>query len=177
MLVHKLHSTKRGATFLAVAGFVFPMHSAFACVSEEGSFNPPMFIIAFAIMVMLVSVLTFVAWAIRKKFFPNYSLFSPIIVATGLLAILLGIGDLFVIPEFESIIVGFGADLPIPTRVLFGVRHLLWLPTLLIIGLWHASKTWRNRTRYFAAALFTEIILLLLVLSALYSPIFKLGCA
>ena len=161
---------------MAVAGFVFPMHSAFACVSEEGSFNPPIFIIAFAIMVMLVSVLTFVAWAIRKIFFPNYSLFLPIIVATGLLAILLGITDFFVIPKFESIFVSFGADLPIPTMVLFSIRHFLWLPTLLVIVLWHSSKNWQNRARYLVAALFAETNLLLLVLAALYAPIFKLGC-
>jgi magnesium-transporting ATPase (P-type) len=136
-----------------------------------------MFVIAFAIMVMLVSVLTFIAWTIRMIFFPNYDQFSPILVTTGLLSIVLGIIDSFVIPAFESLFVSLGSDLPVPTIFLFGVRHLLWLPTLWVIGLWYASKTWQNRIRYLSAALFTEIILLFLVLSALYAPIFKLGCA
>ena len=167
---------KRAAVFLLIVGLGFPPQPALACIREAGAFHVPAFVIVFGIVVMAVALLTLVAWIIKRLFFPNFAWFPPILVASGLLALLLGIAGSFFIPEFEVVFASFGPDLPGQTKFLFAARHFLWLPMLAVIGLWLASKNWKNRLRYWAGTLVFELILLFLALAALYAPIFKLGC-
>jgi len=172
-----LRSAARRALFVAL-GVVFPMHSAFACIREEGSFAPPIFVIVYGIIMLAVAVLTLVVWAIKRIFFGHSDLFLVFLVAASLLALVLGVLGTFVVPMFEPIYANFGADIPLPTKTLFSARHLLWLPAIVVLALWHTTKNRTNKTRetrYFAIALFVEANLLALVWAALYTGIFKLG--
>lgn len=161
---------------VAFACFFSPIHSAFACSSAICKNCPPTFLLVFAILVGLVSLITLAAWFIKRRFFRSQSFASPLLVATGLLALLLGIMGSFVIPEFSTVFESFGVDLPMQTKYVLAARQFLWLPALLFIGLWRVSKNWKKRRQCFVAVLFFETLMLLLVLQSLYSPIFFLGC-
>jgi hypothetical protein len=163
---------------LVASSSVFSTSSALAHwnVTSTCSNNVPIFWVIFAVLVGLVSLVACVVWLIRRRFFREFSLFKPLLGATGLLALLLGVIGSFVVPAFETVFTSFGGELPVQTKILVDARHLLWLPALLLLCLWCASKNWKNRIRYFAASLLVEIMLLLLVIQSLYSPIFVLGC-
>lgn len=159
--------------FAAFAAFV-QSSSSFACIRNEDSFDPAP-VILFMFVLLFISVLVFLAWAVWKVFFRRYAIFSVLLVSASILSLVLGIFGTLGLPEFESIFSAFGSDLPLQTKVLLAGRHLLWLPTLLVIVLWHTSRNAATRARHFAAALFAEICLLALALWAIYSPIFKLA--
>lgn len=157
-------------SYVLVAGFVFSTRTANACYVEEGSSTPPPFVIAFIVSLLAISVLTFLIWGITKLFSRRTFLLTALIVATSLLSMFLGVIGSFVVPGFEQLYAGFGVDIPLQTETLINFRHFLWLPALLVLALWHASRNSSNRTRYFAAALFIEANMLLLALWALYAP-------
>jgi type II secretory pathway component PulF len=133
--------------------------------------------VVFLIVGALTSILSYAMWVVKVRLFPKRSLFTPILVATCVLALLLGLVGSFLIPGYEEIFATFGSDLPVQTIILLNDRQLLWLPALLLLGFGYALRTGPNRARYLAVALFVEINLLLLVFEALYAPIFKMGCS
>lgn len=173
---------------LALAGFAFPVSSVFACTctgtgNDEHEvlpriidrFDLPSFTMALACIVGMIVVLTIVACVVRKKLAPQHAPLSPLIVATGLTACALGWVDIVVVHIFEALLTSFGYDLPTSTLAVFSYSHFLWLPALLIVGLWHVSKTWKYRKRYVAAALLVELFVLFSALLFLYVPTFDFG--
>jgi hypothetical protein len=162
-------------SYVLVTGFVFSIRTANACYVEEGSSSPPPFIIAFIVSLLAVSVLTLLFWGVTRLFSKRTLLSTALIVATSLLSMFLGVIGSFVVPGFEQVYVGFGADIPPETKTLINARHFLWLPALLVLALWRASENSSNKARYFAATLFIEVNLLFMVLWALYAPLFKMG--
>lgn len=169
----RLRGAKFWQMFVVVVGFIPP--NTFACVGEDGSFNLPTFVIAFAAIMLAVSMLTFVAWIIKRVFFRTHVWFSASLISLVVLSLVLGAIGTFMVSEFEVLYVGFGADIPRTTKALFLYREFLWLPALLVVFLWHTSRHRANGTRYFAFALVVEANLLFLVLWTLYAPVFKMG--
>lgn len=187
----RLHRTSyhREAS-LALAGFALPVSSVFACTcTSTGNdehevlpriidrFDLPSFTMALACIVGMIVVLTIVACVARKKLAPQHqhAPLSPLIVATGLTACALGLVAIVVVPVFEALYTSLGYDLPTLTLAVFSYSHFLWLPTLLVVGLWHVSKTWKYRKRYVAAALLVELFVLFSALLFLYVPTFDFG--
>lgn len=112
-------------------------------------------------------------------------LFWIVAVGATLLSIALGFLASLALPAFKSVFIGFGADLPAPTKVLIQWPYSLWLPFVIAIGLWLYRHKWASqrqlRTRilvmsFLSLGLFS-VGLFGLSIWALYLPIFKLGVA
>ena len=90
----------------------------------------------------------------------------------------------FPIPKFAELFRGFGADLPIITRILMDWRFLVWTPSVLaVILLWFALTSspediiarHRRIIGAFAALCCFSIIIHGIAVFALYAPILLLG--
>ena len=90
------------------------------------------------------------------------------------LAVLLMIFGLFGIPVFDKLFDSYGADLPMPTRLLSSGRYLLVLPLVVTGGLLYRWRFKSRRERYSLYLLAGEALLSILVLWALYFPIFQM---
>lgn len=106
--------------------------------------------------------------------YPSY----PVVLLVALIGLVV-LGAVFVAPTFHKVFVSFGAELPFPTAVLFGVAEVLesiwWLLfPLIVVGVWlircnHVpaltNMFWRNYARipsiaaYFAAQRDTRLAL------------------
>jgi len=105
-------------------------------------------------------------------------LFARRLVIAGCLlsSLLLGVFGSFVSPRFLDVFANFGADLPAPTLVALMPGHFFWLvPVCVIVG-WIVNCAVPLRMRWFGWTWAVEACLLVLVVGAMYLPIFKLGC-
>ena len=129
------------SSYVLAIVIIFSIHSAFGCINKEDSFSTPIFVIAFIFTLLFVSFLTLFVWTIKKVFFRNKIVFPTLIVLTSLISIVLGVVGSFVVPEFETIFLSFGEELPAQTRTILTTSHFLWIPFFLILFLWFFFKT------------------------------------
>ncbi len=144
-LILQIKSDVEGGTSLANALAKHPMHfdDLFVNLVEAGEQ-------AGALETLLDKIATYKekTEAIKKKI--KKALFYPasvVVVAIVVTAILL----IFVIPEFESLFQGFGADLPAFTRLVIDISNFVqatgWLlligGVLAVMGFLHAKKRYR----------------------------------
>jgi len=87
----------------------------------------------------------------------------------------LGVAGSFAIPAFKSVFSAFGADLPLLTKLTINFSHFLWALPILAAVFWWLLPSNAARIKFYAIFCACELILVLLVLIALYSPIFRLG--
>lgn len=101
---------------------------------------------------------------------------------TAILILTYEIGAFFVLPEFEQLFVNFGDKLPLSTKIVI-VTYPYWLVALIIpIGIYvkyltrqELSKKVKNRILFvFVSMLLFSIVLLPLIVTAMYMPIFEL---
>lgn len=157
------------------AGVLFPAGTAYACVADPN--QPPRVLMWIGANLLLVGVLSALAWIIKAVFFRRRSAFAVLLITTLLLSLVLGLIATFALPAFEPMFMSFGVALPRVTLWLLRGRQLLWLPLLLVLGLFYATAGRPARGRYFVAALAIETTLVFFVLASLYAPIHVLGCA
>jgi hypothetical protein len=170
-------STLFSRAVLSAVALLLPVHNAAACASVEKSFTLPTYIVAFIAVLILAIALTTVAWGIKQVFFRRVNDFTIFPLALIILGIVLGSLATFAIPHFESMFQSFGVDLPTPTAFMLRFRFLLWLPLFLTAIFYRQLCLQIAHLRYCLLCIMGETMLLLLVLMALYAPIFKLGCA
>lgn len=149
--------------------------SAMACVSNGDGFSLTLALIAFGVGGLAVCILAGLMWVVARLVYGRSMLFHTFFATTLVLALGLAVLTSFVVPQFERLFAGFGAELPGQTMVLFKIRPLLWLPAFSIAALWWIVKNNPGRTRYFGIMLLGESGLLTGALWALYSPLFKMG--
>lgn len=106
------------------------------------------------------------------------------LVASGatLLSIGLGLFGSFAVRQFAELFAGFGAELPWQTVIVLKLSHGLWLPSLATLLVWRKwfgaecdSHSRKRLITLFAAIGLTVIVIMVLVISALYLPIFTTG--
>lgn len=106
-------------------------------------------------------------------------------ILTAISVLIYGVGAFFVLPEFEELFINFGAELPFGTKIVL-VTYPYWLVALTIpIGIYikylthqEISKKVKNRILFvFVSMLLFSIVLLPLVVTAMYLPIFELEAA
>ncbi len=115
------------------------------------------------------------AQALWKKVFNTAPPFAFFSVAAMELSVLLVFAALSGISAFEQLFSSFGADLPASTRFVLHYRYLLIVPLFGLLFLLRKLKSHPGRERYFAAILAGELLVLVLCISALYAPIFRVG--
>jgi hypothetical protein len=162
-------------TLAISACFLFPINNAFACIPDPNSYSPPAFVIAFIVCIFIVSVFSLIAWGIKRIFLRNTNTRPFVYISAFIFSILLGCIGSFAVPVFKQTFSGFTEELPIQTVIVISGWPFMWLPILILCALWFLTKNTANKTGYFVSALFIEANLLLLVLWALYSPLFQLG--
>jgi small basic protein len=153
------------------------MQNAAACISVENSFTLPIYIVAFIVVLMLTTALTAVFWGIKRVFFRRANHFTMLALVSIILGIILGALATFAVPRFESVYQSFGVEIPMPTEFVFRFHSLLWLPLFLTAISFRRLRLQAAHLRYYLSVAMSKTMLLLLVLKALYAPIFKLGCA
>ncbi len=114
------------------------------------------------------------AQALWKKVFKTAPPFAFFSVAAMELSVLLVFAALSGISAFEQLFSAF-ADLPASTRFVLHYRYLLIVPLFGLLFLLCKLKSHPGRERYFAAILAGELLVLVLCISALYAPIFRVG--
>jgi hypothetical protein len=154
--------------------------SAVACVGGAGALDIPLLAVAFAAAFAAIGTLTFIIWAVQKLFFKGAASsrrqWPGVFLASSVIAgLVLGIIGTFALPSFVEVYAGFGTELHAPTRILISARHALWLPAFRLFSLSACCRRF-HQARFLAAFLAGEACLLVLVLWALYLPIFVLGC-
>jgi hypothetical protein len=150
------------------------MCNAFACVSGEGTFDLPNYVVAFSAGIICSVVLAVIILAIKLIFFRKAKCFPVFAVASTALGVILGLFATFVVPAFIEVFESLGTSLPAPTRWLLDFRYLLWAPLLLIAISWRSLRSKVTRTRYYLFSFLGESLLLSLALATLYLPFFKL---
>jgi hypothetical protein len=164
------------SSLLSVVILLLPMQNAAACISENASFTSLPYIVAFIVALMLTIALTAVAWGIKRIFFRRINPFTMLALISIILGIILGAFATFVVPEFGFVYQSFGADIPMPTEFVLRFRFLLWLPLFLTAISFLRPHLQVVHLHYYLLGAMSETMLLLLVLMALYAPIFKFGC-
>jgi hypothetical protein len=170
------HRPSTRSLLLLAVSFLLPMHNAVACISIGDSFTLPLFIVVFIVILIFTIALTAVVFGIKQVFFRRANNLTILSLVSIILAIVLGLFATFAVPHFESIFQSYGAELPLPTTLVFRFHFLLWLPLLLIAISYRRLRLQATYSRYYLLVVMGETMLLLLVLMALYVPIFKLGC-
>jgi hypothetical protein len=99
-----------------------------------------------------------------------------LMAACLLSGILLGVFGSFVGPQYLSVFATFGADLPALTLLALMPGHFFWLLPFAMFVLLAVNAGRRLRACWFGWAWAFEACLLVLVVGAMYMPIFKLGC-
>ncbi|HEY0634316.1 MAG TPA: hypothetical protein VGE00_02950 [Gammaproteobacteria bacterium] len=109
-------------------------------------------------------------------------LFWLVAIGATLLSIGLGLFGFFAVPQFAELFAGFGAELPWQTVIVLKLSHGLWLPSVAALLVWMkwfgAERDSHSRKRLitlFAAIGLTVIVIMALVISTLYLPIFTTG--
>ena len=86
------------------------------------------------------------------------------------------IGALFVVPRFAEVFAGFGAELPLETRLLLATyRWWLALPVLVVVIGMSWPKPIDRATAAVVSGLILAIAMVAFVMWACYVPIFKLA--
>lgn len=109
--------------------------------------------------------------------FWSYFFTSTLTIWVGLFAACVG----FVVPQFAALFKDFGVDLPSITAFVVGKIQFIW-PSLFLfflvqLGLYIyflVSKTYSVRRKVVQAS-YVNIIIQVIIISALYIPIFRLG--
>jgi hypothetical protein len=187
---HKLCTILSRFLLLSVVAFFLPMRNAVACffIPEEGCFTlervftledfftlPPC--ISIFIVLMLTIAMAAVVWGIKGIFFRRANGFTMLALVSMMFGIVLGAIAAFAIPRVEAVYQSFGAELPMLTEFVLRFRFLLWLPLLLTAISFRRLRLQVARLRRcLLLATMGETMLLFLVLAALSTPIFKLGC-
>lgn len=106
------------------------------------------------------------------------SLFARRLFMAGCLmsGLLLGAFGSFVGPRFLDVFAAFGSDLPALTLLALMPGHFFWLLPFAMFVLLAVNAGRRLRGCWFGWAWAFEACLLVLVVGAMYMPIFKLGC-
>lgn len=98
------------------------------------------------------------------------------LVAGLLCAVIAALLPMLVIPAFHEVFIGFGAQLPLLTRLAVGYHPWLWLLPLLVVA---ARLFWPKARRRALAACLLGVVGLVLVIAltalAMYLPVFQLG--
>lgn len=155
--------------------------ATFACAGGAGTLNIPLFVVAFIVAVIAITILTITFWLAQKLLVnqtaPGRSLWSNTLLASAVItSFMLGAVGTFALPAFSNLYTSFGVELHTPTQILISTKHALWLPAILLLLSTRASSRRFHHTRFLATFLIGEAFLLLLVLWALYLPVFVLGC-
>lgn len=181
--------------FVCLAALMLLPGSAWACGGFEwlsggvgeafNSFAEAVHLVHLVIATIVVAVAIFIAspmvmalewgaataWKARIKTAPPFGFWS---VFALFLAVFLVIAALVYIPAFDKLFASFGADLPMPTRLLLSGRYLLVLPLVIAGGLVYRWRFNSRQERYSSYLLAGEALLLVLVQWALYLPIFRM---
>jgi hypothetical protein len=153
--------------------------SVLACISEPGSFEPPLFLMVFAVLETALLLTTGLGWLIQRRCWPQPDSdrrFYTTVIAAMLHAVALGAIGVFVIPAFKELFDSSGWDLPVATSTVVGAGPYLGLAVIVFSALCWAVRNHPQRTRYVAISLLLQASAFLWILCALYAPIFKLGC-
>lgn len=160
---------------LLAAGLFFLVQGARACVQQEGEWSINFFVVFSVLVVLLAASLGWLGGWIKRRNFPDVDLYPAAFVMALLLALALaGIGA-FVVPEFEKFFLPFGFELPSQTKFVFATRNVLWLPVLIVAFIRVFSRNGSCLAMNFLLVSGLEFVALLLVIGALYSPIFRFG--
>lgn len=138
----------------------------------------------------VVAVLAGITLSVKRIFFQRMPDFSVFAAAAGVLGVVLGLLDIFVVSSFEQVYRGFlCTDLPKSTRLVLDFRHFLWVP-LFVVGisfiLWCALQSAARRKHgflgkkmllFYLSSFLGEVMLLLWAIRALYAGIFDCGQA
>jgi type IV pilus assembly protein PilC len=81
----------------------------------------------------------------KALFYPTAVIFVAFLVTTGML--------IFIVPQFESLFKGFGADLPALTRMVINLskffQHYWWMIFgALGLGIWSLIRTWQRSKKF-----------------------------
>ena len=90
---------------------------------------------------------------------------------------------IFVVPAFGDLLSSFGADLPLPTRIVLQWSRLsLMLPAMAAVLLIDAMRRSALSTEYrhgiiwiFVGSIVLAVVLIVCAIYALYLPVFKMG--
>lgn len=160
---------------LLAAGLFFLAKGARACVHQEGEWSINFFVVFSVLVVFLVASLVWLGGWIKRRKFPDVDLYPTAFVMALLFSLVLaGVGG-FVVPGFEEVYLPFGLELPVQTKIVFAARNVLWLPVLVVLYLWVFYRKGSCAAMNFLVVSVLEFIALLLVIAALYSPIFRFG--
>jgi len=106
-------------------------------------------------------------------------------ILTAISILIYGIGVHFVIPEFEQLFLSFETELPFVTKAVFAI-YRYWLILLVIpVGIYFKylnkqeipAKTKNKILFLFVSMLLFSIVLLPLLVTIMYLPIFELEAA
>ena len=160
---------------LLAAGLFFLAQGARACIQQEGEWSINFFVVFSVLVVFLVASLVWLGGWIKRRKFPDVDLYPTAFVMALLFSLVLaGVGG-FVVPGFEEVYLSFGLGLPVQTKFVLAARNVLWLPVLVVLFLWVFYRKASCAAMNFLMVSVLEFIALLLVIGALYSPIFRFG--
>ncbi len=160
---------------LLAAGLFFLARGACACVRQEGESSINYFVVFSALVVLLIASLVWLGGWIKRRKFPDVDFYPTAFVMALLFSLVLAGVVGFVVPGFEEVYLSFGLELPVQTKLVFAARNVLWLPVLVVLFLWVFYRKASCAAMIFLMVSVLEFIALLLVIGALYSPIFRFG--
>lgn len=149
---------------------------ACACISDGEYFGLRLELVIFLVITLATTLLTGALFFVTKSLVPRASRCLPCAVSALLLGIALALLG-FAAPAFAEVFASFGTDLPAATLAVLRYRKVLWLPLLVSLALWWGLRSNPACVRYCLPGLAIEVLLLSAVLTALYSPIFRLGAS
>lgn len=149
--------------------------AACACMSDS-VYGLRLDLVIFLFVTLATAMLTGVLFLIMKFLFPQAKRCIPYAVSALILGITLALLGLAV-PRFAEVFASFGPDLPAATLAVLQYRKALWVPLLVSGALWWGLRSNPACVRYCLLGLVVEVLLLGTVLTALYSPAFKLGAS
>ena len=164
------------ALLLICIAWLFPLSPALACVSNVLDISVHR-LVELAASVILTLMLLFWEWTIKRLFFNGVEKLSVALIFAFLSSVVFALIGYFVVPAFEVLFAGFGAELSVLTQWVVDFRAVFFLPTLLVFVF---GILCRNRPKTTRSVLFVlcalNILFLFLALYAVYSPIFMSSC-
>jgi hypothetical protein len=105
---------------------------------------------------------------------------SLVFIIALILSGILGLIGACMLPELQSISQSFEVDLSTPAIVLVKIRHLLWVPLILLVISWLPLRSNPARTHYYLIFVAGELILFcwyLLACFSLYAALYNFKLA